>query len=413
MASRLNVEVGTILNTKDVPQQLKELNAQLKKTESIRINVKVGDQLVKAVKVVRTLSDEYGNLYKHVQLFNRATGQQMFLGSDKGDHIQKISEKIRTLTTEVHKWTDSKGAVQTWTTEIDSAGNRVTTRVKEMVTDIGEITTETSRWGQKTVEINGQLRNVYGQLGDTIREVKEFTTEMTTTTTSSMGTITDTVNGVTNSYRGLITTTEEVGSNGEYLKTVVSKYVNELGQAVVKTEQFDKANNKVATTERVVSNAISNTSAQVKGLGSSFSNAITTLTRYYLASLPIRAVQTAISETITTLKDFDNALIEFRKVSDLAGESLTNYVAKLAKMGEATGSTMTAMVEASTQFRKSGFSDEDSAILASLAEKFRNVADEEISAADSASFIIAQMKAFNIEAQDAEHILDAVFISNI
>lgn len=60
------------------------------------------------------------------------------------------------------------------------------------------------------------------------------------------------------------------------------------------------------------------------------------------------------------------------------------------------------------QFRKSGFSDEDSAVLASLAEKFRNVADSEISAADSASFIIAQMKAFNIEVGEAEHILDAV-----
>lgn len=39
---------------------------------------------------------------------------------------------------------------------------------------------------------------------------------------------------------------------------------------------------------------------------------------------------------------------------------------------------------------------------------FTNVADESMSAADSASFIIAQMKAFNIEADDAEHIIDAV-----
>ena len=124
--------------------------------------------------------------------------------------------------------------------------------------------------------------------------------------------------------------------------------------------------------------------------------------------MPIRAVQTAITETISTVKDFDSALIEFRKVSDLAGDSLTKYVAKLAEMGEVTGSTMQAMVEASTEFRKSGFSDEDSAQLASIAEKYRNIADEEISAGESASFIIAQMKAFNIEAGQAEHIIDSV-----
>ena len=66
------------------------------------------------------------------------------------------------------------------------------------------------------------------------------------------------------------------------------------------------------------------------------------------------------------------------------------------------------MVEAATEFRKSGFSDEDSANLALVATMYQNVADESISAADSAGFIIAQMKAFNIEAEDATHIIDAV-----
>jgi TP901 family phage tail tape measure protein len=66
------------------------------------------------------------------------------------------------------------------------------------------------------------------------------------------------------------------------------------------------------------------------------------------------------------------------------------------------------MVEAATEFRKNSFNDEDSAQLAQVATMYQNVADESISAADSASFIIAQMKAFNIEAEDATHIIDAV-----
>ena len=60
------------------------------------------------------------------------------------------------------------------------------------------------------------------------------------------------------------------------------------------------------------------------------------------------------------------------------------------------------------EFRKSGFGDEDAANLALVATMYQNVADESISAADSAGFIIAQMKAFNIEAEDATHIIDAV-----
>lgn len=66
------------------------------------------------------------------------------------------------------------------------------------------------------------------------------------------------------------------------------------------------------------------------------------------------------------------------------------------------------MIEAATEFRKNSFNDQDSATLAKVATVYQNVADEAISAGDSASFIISQMKAFNIASQDAQHIIDAV-----
>ena len=39
---------------------------------------------------------------------------------------------------------------------------------------------------------------------------------------------------------------------------------------------------------------------------------------------------------------------------------------------------------------------------------FQNVADEELSAGEAADFIIAQMVAFGIEAEDASKIIDSV-----
>ena len=66
------------------------------------------------------------------------------------------------------------------------------------------------------------------------------------------------------------------------------------------------------------------------------------------------------------------------------------------------------MVEAATAFRKSGFGDEDAANLALVATMYQNIADQEISAGDAASFIVSQMKAFGIESENATHIIDAV-----
>jgi TP901 family phage tail tape measure protein len=70
------------------------------------------------------------------------------------------------------------------------------------------------------------------------------------------------------------------------------------------------------------------------------------------------------------------------------------------------------MVNAAAQFRKNGFNDQDAAQLAKISSMFQNVADETISAGDSAGFIISQLIAFNQTTGDvaanATHIIDSV-----
>lgn len=64
------------------------------------------------------------------------------------------------------------------------------------------------------------------------------------------------------------------------------------------------------------------------------------------------------------------------------------------------------------EFRKNGFNDQDAAQLAKISSMFQNVADETISAGDSAGFIISQLIAFNQTTGDvaanATHIIDSV-----
>lgn len=73
------------------------------------------------------------------------------------------------------------------------------------------------------------------------------------------------------------------------------------------------------------------------------------------------------------------------------------------------------MIEAATEFKKSGYDDDASLELGEIALMYSNIADEEVNAGDAASFIIAQLKAFNLEAENsaetlenAQHIIDAV-----
>ena len=66
------------------------------------------------------------------------------------------------------------------------------------------------------------------------------------------------------------------------------------------------------------------------------------------------------------------------------------------------------MVDAAAEFKKAGYSEQDAKQLALISQMYTNVADAELSAGESANFIISQMKAFNMNASQAEHIIDAV-----
>lgn len=106
--------------------------------------------------------------------------------------------------------------------------------------------------------------------------------------------------------------------------------------------------------------------------------------------------------------ELDDSLTEFKKVSDISGESLDRFVEKAYDVGTEVARTGTEVIDASTEFKKMGYTVNESLDLARVATMFQNVADTEISAADAANFINSQMKAFNFTATESEHIIDAV-----
>ena len=188
-----------------------------------------------------------------------------------------------------------------------------------------------------------------------------------------------TLNTQTDKYKdkmgAVVTEIKKFDQFGNSATTRIREYTDAQGYAVKETQHLNAVGEQVGETVKQMTRDLTKEESEVKkntkankNLGQSFADIVAKVSKFYLATLPIQTMQRAISEAVETVKEFDNAMIEFRKVSDLSGESLQNYIDKLAKMGEITGSTMQSMVEASTEFKKSGFTDEDSAKLASIAE---------------------------------------------
>lgn len=135
---------------------------------------------------------------------------------------------------------------------------------------------------------------------------------------------------------------------------------------------------------------------------------LNTLNKFNASITAIRSIVYTVQQLTEATFELNKAQTEFRKVSDLSGQALDAYTQKAAKAGEATAKTSAQMIDAATEFRKSGFSDEDSLTLAKTASLFQNVADSELSAGDAATVIISNLKAFNMTAQDSTKIIDVI-----
>lgn len=138
------------------------------------------------------------------------------------------------------------------------------------------------------------------------------------------------------------------------------------------------------------------------------SDIITKVGKFAAATAILGAFTGAMYKGIESVFELDKALTELRKVSDLAGADLEKFTDKAFEAGKELGRTGIEIIQATTEFAKAGFNEDMALQLGKIATLYQNIADSEMDAGTAASFIISQMKAFNINADDAIKIIDSV-----
>lgn len=196
------------------------------------------------------------------------------------------------------------------------------------------------------------------------------------------------------SFDGLLATTKTTTKN---LKSV-NKELNSIKGSMI----------RIPKSVSITNAELAKTNKTLKQTSQSFSDIFVKMSKFYAVSEGIGLITASFRGWYEAVSDLDRALTEFKKVSDFKGSELDKYVQSLSEMGELAGRTTSEMVEAAGNFKKSGFSESDAAILAQTASVFQNIADSELSAADAALVIISNLKAFNFNAQDSIRVIDAI-----
>lgn len=161
--------------------------------------------------------------------------------------------------------------------------------------------------------------------------------------------------------------------------------------------------------------AIKEQSGAVEKTGYSWAKAWEGATKYSLVMGSLVQVKNTVMDMVDSVISLDDSLVELQKVTDLEGDSLSDFVGKAYEAGTELAKTGQEMVDAATNFAKSGYDSDMSLELGKVASMYTNIADEAISAGDASDFIIAQLKAFDLEAEDTNktlensyHVIDAV-----
>lgn len=327
--------------------------------------------------------------------------------------INKQKDALSGLVTETEKYDAVTDKLSRSTQAVKKSNEEVIKTQKTYKNSLGEIVTETETLDVQTGQLSRNIKMVSDQT-----KVAQTNTKLTV---GANGELIKTIQTLNEKGEVLNETVTRLNDQTKVTKEVVTKTADAMGVITTKTERFNASGQKVGEFTRVLDDQTKALKRQKEATESStranegFISSMGRVLRFKIQNAIINTFSQSVYKAVDALKEIDSALVEFRKVSELSGKELDRYVAKLAELGTVTGSTISQMIEASTEFKKSGFSEEDSADLANIAQMYRNIADEELSAGDSANFIIAQMKAFsselskfNSEGERAMFVIDAV-----
>ena len=127
-----------------------------------------------------------------------------------------------------------------------------------------------------------------------------------------------------------------------------------------------------------------------------------------VAMYGVAMVKQGLREVYNNVLELDTAVTELKKVSSMTGGEMNSYLERTATNARELGASISDLVTSTADWKRLGYSDEDSEELARVAALMANVGDGIDNATTASSYLISTMQGFGLVADDAEHLLDCM-----
>ncbi len=155
--------------------------------------------------------------------------------------------------------------------------------------------------------------------------------------------------------------------------------------------------------------------AQAKSLGLESENLIDKFQKLFgqhlstmITMAALHKMQDALRIVYQNVVEIDTALIELRKVSELSGKSLEEYMGRAAEQAQNLGVSISDYIGSTADWKRLGYSDEDAENMATYSTLLKNVGDGIDDVNTSSSYLISTLQGFGLLAKDAESVVDQI-----
>jgi len=113
-------------------------------------------------------------------------------------------------------------------------------------------------------------------------------------------------------------------------------------------------------------------------------------------------------QVVTNVKEIDTAMTQLQIVTRASSDEMARFGTSAADAAKKAGTSITDLVDSATTFARLGFSLDESSTLAQFTSMLQVVGDIDVSDAQDA--VTAIMKAFNIDADQIESVMDKLVV---
>ena len=159
---------------------------------------------------------------------------------------------------------------------------------------------------------------------------------------------------------------------------------------------------------KTISDTMKTASKHTKTLGEDFLSTAGKVAKFGAITSIIGAFTSSIAEAVKAVSELDNSLTELKKVSDISESGLKEYTQGAFNMARELSTTASNVTDAVALFVQAGYSMEEAQGLSKYSIMLQSIADKSMDAETATNFLTSTIKAFNMNASDAEKIINSV-----